>query len=105
MGIENAKLFDDVRQMNYESILSSMHDAVLTFDETMLLKLAILGLKILSFQCYIRTRSIDFVCGPNEWLLKKLETVEDTEEFLDAEIQVEGETLSVNITLTIARKK
>ena len=38
--------------------------------------------------------------GPNEWLLKKLETVEDTEEFLDAEIQVEGETLSVNITLT-----
>ena len=32
--------------------------------------------------------------------LKNLETVEDTEEFLDAEIQIEGETLSVNITLT-----
>ena len=35
MGIENAKLFDDVQnQKNYsESILSSMHDAVLTIDE------------------------------------------------------------------------
>ena len=38
--------------------------------------------------------------GPNEWLIKKLETVEETEEFLDAELQIEGETLSVNITLT-----
>ena len=33
-------------------------------------------------------------------MIKKLETVEETEEFLDAELQIEGETLSVNITLT-----
>ena len=38
--------------------------------------------------------------GPNEWLLRKLEEVKETEEFLDAEIKIEGETLSVNITLT-----
>ena len=40
MGIENAKLFDDVQsQMNYsQSILSSMHDGVLTFDENFIIK-------------------------------------------------------------------
>ena len=40
MGIENAKLFDDVQnQKNYsESILSSMHDAVLTLDENLVIK-------------------------------------------------------------------
>ena len=40
MGIGNAKLFDDVQsQMNYsQSILSSMHDAVLTFDENHVIK-------------------------------------------------------------------
>ena len=40
MGIENAKLFDDVQnQKNYsESMLSSMHDAVLTLDEEGMIK-------------------------------------------------------------------
>ena len=50
MGIENAKLFDDVQnQKNYsESILSSMHDAVLTIDENKLVKTRNpAGLKIL----------------------------------------------------------
>ena len=106
MGIENAKLFDDVQsQMNYsESILSSMHDAVLTFDENHIVKTCNpAGLKILKVPheaAILEQEASILFSGPNEWLLKKLETVEDTEEFLDAEIQVEGETLSVNITLT-----
>ena len=106
MGIENAKLFDDVQsQMNYsESILSSMHDAVLTFDENQFIKTCNpAGLKILKVPheaAILEQEASILFSGPNEWLLKKLETVEDTEEFLDAEIQVEGETLSVNITLT-----
>ena len=106
MGIENAKLFDDVQsQMNYsESILSSMHDAVLTFDENHVIKTCNpAGLKILKVPheaAILEQEASILFSGPNEWLLKKLETVEDTEEFLDAEIQVEGETLSVNITLT-----
>ena len=50
MGIENAKLFDDVQnQKNYsESILSSMHDAVLTIDENGVVKTCnTAGLRIL----------------------------------------------------------
>ena len=50
MGIENAKLFDDVQnQKNYsESILSSMHDAVLTIDENGIVKTCnTAGLRIL----------------------------------------------------------
>ena len=106
MGIENAKLFDDVQsQMNYsQSILSSMHDAVLTFDENQVIKTCNpAGLKILKVPheaAILEQEASILFSGPNDWLLKKLETVEDTEEFLDAEIQIEGETLSVNITLT-----
>ena len=106
MGIENAKLFDDVQsQMNYsESILSSMHDAVLTFDENFVIKTCNpAGLRILQIpgESHILEREASALFnGPNEWLIKKLETVEETEEFLDAELQIEGETLSVNITLT-----
>jgi adenylate cyclase len=50
MGIENAKLFDDVQnQKNYsESILSSMHDAVITIDENKMVKTCNpAGLKVL----------------------------------------------------------
>ena len=106
MGIENAKLFDDVQsQMNYsESILSSMHDAVLTVDSNHVIKTCNpAGLKILKVphEAEILEQEAEILfSGPNEWLLKKLESVEDTEEFLDAELQIEGETLSVNITLT-----
>ena len=106
MGIENAKLFDDVQsQMNYsESILSSMHDAVLTFDENQVIKTCNpAGLKILKVPheaAILEQEASILFSGPNDWLIKKLESVNETEEFLDAEIQVEGETLSVNITLS-----
>jgi adenylate cyclase len=106
MGIENAKLFDDVQsQMNYsQSILSSMHDAVLTFDEHGVVKTCNpAGLRILKIPleaAIIEQQASSLFSGPNEWLLHKLEAVQETEEFLDAELQVEGETLSVNVTLT-----
>ncbi len=106
MGIENAKLFDDVQsQMNYsQSILSSMHDAVLTFDEHGVIKTCNpAGLRILKIphEAAILEQKASFLLGgPNDWLLKKLEEVQENEEFLDAELQIEGETLSVNITLT-----
>jgi adenylate cyclase len=106
MGIENAKLFDDVQsQMNYsQSILSSMHDAVLTFDEQGAVKTCNpAGLRILKIPheaAILEQQASNLFSGPNEWLLHKLEAVQETEEFLDAEIQMEGETLSVNVTLT-----
>ena len=106
MGIENAKLFDDVQsQMNYsQSILSSMHDAVLTFDENGVVKTCNpAGLRILKIPheaAILEKSASSLLSGPNEWLLNKLEAVQENEEFLDAELQIEGETLSVNITLT-----
>ena len=105
MGIENAKLFDDVQnQKNYsESILSSMHDAVLTLDENGIIKtcnsagLRILKIPILS---EILEQPIkEFFDEDNNWLLQKLELVEEEEDFLDAELKIEGEKLSVNISL------
>ena len=106
MGIENAKLFDDVQsQMNYsQSILSSMHDAVLTLDENGVIKTCNpAGLRILKIPheaAVLEQQASVLFGGSNEWLLKKLEAVNENEEFLDAELQIEGETLSVNITLT-----
>ena len=106
MGIENAKLFDDVQsQMNYsQSILSSMHDAVLTFDEHGTVKTCNpAGLRILKIpheSAILEHSASSLLGGPNEWLLHKLEAVQENEEFLDAELQIEGETLSVNVTLT-----
>ena len=106
MGIENAKLFDDVQsQMNYsQSILSSMADAVLTFDEEGVVKTCNpAGLRILKIPheaAILEQQASSLFGGSNEWLLQKLEAVHENEEFLDAELQVEGETLSVNITLT-----
>ncbi len=106
MGIENAKLFDDVQsQMNYsQSILSSMADAVLTFDEEGVVKTCNpAGLRILKIPheaAILEQQASSLFGGPNEWLLQKLEAVHENEEFLDAELQVEGETLSVNVTLT-----
>jgi len=106
MGIENAKLFDDVQnQKNYsESILSSMHDAVLTVDEEKLIKKCNpAGLKIFR-QVHINdilNSSIEELLGQeNSWLYKKIDTVDEQEEFLDATLEIQGEKLSVNISIT-----
>ena len=106
MGIENAKLFDDVQnQKNYsESILSSMHDAVVTIDENKLVKTCNpAGLKILNvpvLEEFLGTSLLDKLGKENNWLTAKLESVEEQEEFLDASLTVEGQKLSVNISLT-----
>tara|TARA_X000000950_G_scaffold110438_1_gene139267 strand:+ start:1 stop:1284 length:1284 start_codon:yes stop_codon:yes gene_type:complete len=91
--------------MNYsQSILSSMHDAVLTLDENGVIKTCNpAGLRILKIPheaAVLEQQASVLFGGSNEWLLKKLEAVNENEEFLDAELQIEGETLSVNITLT-----
>ncbi len=105
MGIENAKLFDDVQnQKNYsESILSSMHDAVLTLDENGIIKTCnTAGLRILKVPILseiLEQPAKEFFDGPNNWLLQKLEAVKEQEEFLDAELSMEGEKLSVNSSL------
>ena len=105
MGIENAKLFDDVQnQKNYsESMLSSMHDAVMTLDEEGLIKTCNLsGLRIFKIPTLadvVGKFASAFFTGPNKWLADKLKKVTEKDEYLDAELQVENETLSVNISV------
>ena len=113
MGIENAKLFDDVQnQKNYsESILASMHDAVLTLDENSVIKTCnSAGLRILKVPVLseiLEQNAGEIFGDKNDWLLQKLESIEEPEEFLDAELSLEDETLSVNVSLMplIGQKK
>ncbi|MFP6887218.1 MAG: GAF domain-containing protein, partial [Opitutales bacterium] len=97
MGIENAKLFADVQtRQNYsESILSSMHDAVITLDDEGVIKTCNLsGLRIFKVPILADVAgktADDFFTGANRWLAEKLKGVEEKDEYLDAELQVEGE--------------
>ena len=106
MGIENAKLFDDVQsQMNYsQSILASMHDAVITFDENFITKTCNpAGLRILNLSSekdIVGQPASSILTGSNKWLLDKIEGIQEVEEFLDHELSVDNEKLSVNVTVT-----
>lgn len=106
MGIENAKLFDDVQnQKNYsESILSSMHDAVITIDENKMVRTCNpAGLKVLKLSNLtdVLNRSlIELLGSENSWLTNKLESVDEQEEFLDATLLIQGDKLSVNVSTT-----
>jgi len=106
MGIENAKLFDDVQnQKNYsESILSSMHDAVVTIDEGKLIKTCNpAGLKIFkapNLSNILNSSINDWLGSENSWLANKLDSLEEQEEFLDATLKINGESLSVNVSIT-----
>ena len=106
MGIENAKLFDDVQnQKNYsESFLSSMHDAVITIDENKMVRTCNpAGLKVLKLSNLtdVLNRSlIELLGSENSWLTNKLESVDEQEEFLDATLLIQGDKLSVNVSTT-----
>ena len=106
MGIENAKLFDDVQsQMNYsQSILASMHDAVITFDENFIVKTCNpAGLRIFNFiseKDIVGQTASSILTGPNQWLVEKIERIQEVEEYLDHELSIDNETLSVNVTVT-----
>ena len=106
MGIENAKLFDDVQnQKNYsESILSSMHDAVITIDENKMVRTCNpAGLKVLKLSNLtdvLNTSLIELLGSENSWLTNKLESVDEQEEFLDATLLIQGDKLSVNVSTT-----
>jgi len=106
MGIENAKLFDDVQnQKNYsESILSSMHDAVITIDENKMVRTCNpAGLKVLKLSNLtdvLNTSLIELLGPENSWLTNKLESVDEQEEVLDASLLIQGEKLSVNVSTT-----
>ena len=105
MGIENAKLFDEVQNaMNYtQSMLSSMHDGVVTFDENGKVKtINPAGLRILQFdrEEFIVKKHIDeLFIEDNAWMKEKLTEVQEPIDIHDAELVISGEKTSVNLNI------
>ncbi|MBI2601478.1 MAG: GAF domain-containing protein [Deltaproteobacteria bacterium] len=111
MGIENAKLFDDIQAMkNYnESMLESMSNGVITVNEEGLVatcnEAGVRILKLDSVEAIVGKKAEDFFAGANAWLLEKLEKAKkfekehESDTFLDQALHVNGEARSVNVTL------
>ena len=107
IGIENAKLFDDVQTIkNYnESILESMSNGVITLSgDGKIVTCNAAGLKILQVtqKDIIDHAAADFFGGDNAWLLEKIAAVHESdgdEVLMDAPLYVAGERLSTNVTV------
>lgn len=107
IALENAKLFADVQSMkNYnESMLESMSNAVITLDENeRIVTCNAAGLKLLKVapSQILNHSATDFLSAENPWILEKLKKIAETHAsdlLMDAEINVDGEKVSVNITL------
>jgi len=112
IGLENAKLFDDVQNMkNYnESMLESMTNAVITTDEDgKIITCNAAGSKIfrIATNVILDQKVEDFFVGTNAWIMEKIIKVDETLEsdlVMDGEIEVGNEedenqeTLSANVT-------
>jgi len=107
IGIENAKLFDDVQTIkNYnESILESMSNGVITLSsDGKIVTCNAAGLKILQVtqSDIIDHVAADFFAGENAWLVEKLASVQQSgadEVLMDAPLHVAGERHSANVTV------
>ena len=112
IGLENAKLFDDVQNMkNYnESMLESMTNAVITTDEDgNIITCNAAGLRIfrVNSEDILKQKVEEFFVGANAWIMDKITKVDETQEsdiIMDAELEVGNdeeenkETLSANVT-------
>lgn len=107
IGIENAKLFDDVQTIkNYnESILESMSNGVITLSgDGKIVTCNAAGLKILKVRQsdVLDKPSAEFFANGNEWLLEKIASVQQSgqdEVLMDAPLVVQGNQLSANVTV------
>ncbi len=107
IGLENAKLFNDVQNMkNYnESVLESMTNGVITLDEDgKIVTCNAAGLRILGVgeDDILGKEAAEFFSGANAWLVERIARVGETEEneyAMDAELAVKDDTLSVNVTV------
>ena len=106
IALENAKLFADVQAMkNYnEAMLESMSNGVITLDEhERIVTCNASGLRILRVQPnQILNRPADeFFAADNAWIIDKLKRVAEeqvSDLVMDAELCIEGDRLSVNLT-------
>jgi adenylate cyclase len=106
IALENAKLFDDVQNMkNYnESMLESMTNAVITTNEDgLIITCNKAGFRIMKIgQADIIDKSVEeYFTGANKFVAEKIKEVEEsniTDEMVDAEVEFDGEKISVNAT-------
>ncbi len=123
IGLENAKLFDDVQTIkNYNTaILESMSSAVLTLDEKRtVVTCNAAGMRLFKKEmaAIVKRPAEEFFTGPNSWILDLIQKVEthliqtDThpmrrgddrqstqEGVVDKEIIIDGATVSVNLNV------
>ena len=107
IGLENAKLFDDVQNIkNYnESMLESMSNGVITMDEDgKIVTCNAAGLRIMRGESddILEQKADEFFVDKNAWVMEKVRKVEETQISdisMDAEIEFGDETLSVNLTV------
>ena len=107
IGLENAKLFNDVQNMkNYnESMLESMSNGVITLDEEgKIVTCNAAGLRILQAdQADIVEKAADeFFSDANGWIMEMVQKVNENQVsdiVVDAEMDSPGGTLSVNLSV------
>ena len=106
IALENAKLFDDVQNIkNYnESILQSMSNGVVTFDEEgKVSKCNVAASKILGLRKarFAERMSPEELFGEEQsWLTERIRSVLETgeaETLIDAAVNVRGQELSLNL--------
>ncbi|NQZ08333.1 MAG: GAF domain-containing protein [Algicola sp.] len=113
IGLENAKLFDDVQNIkNYnESMLESMSNGVLTMDSDLnIVTINKAGLEILNLaHAEVVGQPADGIFnGDNSWLLDKVKQIDvdgDVEHFVDSEMDFGQRVKSLNITLQLLYDK
>ena len=113
IGLENAKLFDDVQNIkNYnESMLESMSNGVLTMDPDLnIVTINKAGLEILNLaHAEVVGQPADSIFnGDNSWLLDKVKQIDvdgDVEHFVDSEMDFGQRVKSLNITLQLLYDK
>ncbi|MDH5489604.1 MAG: GAF domain-containing protein [Rhodospirillaceae bacterium] len=108
IGLENAKLFNDVQNMkNYsESMLESMSNAVITTDdEGKIVTCNAAGYRIMKLENekdVLSKKAEEFFVGKNEWVMEKINKVDESQIpdiFMDAELEFGGEKVSANVTV------
>ena len=108
IGLENAKLFNDVQNMkNYnESMLESMSNAVVTTDEDgAIVTCNRAGYRIMHIEDeadIIGKTTDEFFSDANEWVIAKIKAVDETQvadTYMDAELHFGDEATSANVTI------
>ena len=107
IALENAKLFEDVQNMrNYnQSVLESMSSGVITLNEEGRVHTCnSAGFRLLKVRegDILGKPAAEFFSGSNGWIAERLAEVAETGKsavLMDANMEVRGEALSVNVTL------